>query len=313
MTDLSIEYCGMKLQNPTILASGFLGVAPLTMKRVEKSGAGAVTTKSISAIERQGHNNPTVVANEHFMLNAVGLSTAGADHFPEEWDELQIMKIPVIVSIYGDSIDAFVEAAKKICKFDIPALELDMSCPNVSKGGLEFCTSEETAYELVSRVKQVAGNVPVIAKLGPATHLLVEVAKACEKAGASGICAINTMPGMVIDIEARKPVLHFKSGGISGCALKPIAVNCVYKIYKNVKIPICGTGGITTGRDAIEMIMAGATTIGIGTATYYRGVDAFKKICKEMSDWMKKNGYKNLEEIRGIAHEPFANAKAPGK
>ena len=303
--NLETNLCGLKLRNPTVLASGLLGVAPMTMKRVEECGAGAVTTKSISLNERQGHNNPTVIANEHFMLNAVGLSTAGSAEFHKEWEHFQKlnMKIPVIASIYGSSIEEFVECAKVICKEPIPMLELDMSCPNVSKGGLEFSSSPETAFELVSKIKEVAGSIPISAKVGPATHLLVDVVQACEKAGASAITAINTMPGMVIDIEAKRPVLHFKRGGISGPALKPIAIRCVYQIYEAVKIPIIGTGGITTGRDAIEMIQAGATAVGVGTATYYRGVDVFRKICEEMEEWMKENCYASLDEIRGIAHK----------
>ena len=152
-------------------------------------------------------------------------------------------------------------------------------------------------------VKQNAGKIPVSIKLSPNVHDIKEIAHAAEKAGADAITAINTATGMAINIDARKPILANKIGGVSGPALKPIAVRCVYEIYETVKIPIIGTGGVTYGKDSIEMIMAGATAVGIGTGIYYRGIDIFKKVCGEMEQWMKKNKVKNLDEIRGCAHE----------
>ena len=152
-------------------------------------------------------------------------------------------------------------------------------------------------------MKKNSGKIPVSIKLSPNVYNIKEIAKAAEKAGADAITAVNTVPGMVINVDARKPILSAKAGGVSGPALKPIAVRCVYEIYEAVKIPIIGTGGITYGKDAIEMIMAGATAVGIGTGVYYRGIGVFKKVCDEMEAWMKKNKVKSLDEIRGIAHK----------
>ena len=169
--------------------------------------------------------------------------------------------------------------------------------------GKPYYADPELTAKVTKEVKNNSGKIPISVKLSPNVHDIKEIAHAAEKAGANAITAINTASGMVIDIEARKPILANRIGGISGPALKPIAVRCVYEVYETVKIPIIGTGGVTYGKDAIEMVMAGATAIGIGTGIYYRGIGVFKKVCDEMEIWMKKNKIKNLNEIRGVAHK----------
>jgi len=220
-----------------------------------------------------------------------------------QWSELDDLGAPLIASFYGSTIEEYKVVAEFLAEKKPALLEADVSCPNTQKAGRLFDADPEVAAELTSEIKSVIGKIPLVIKLGPRLTDIGATAKTCEEAGADAICAINTMPGMVIDIDAKRPVLHNKSGGVSGSALKPIAVNCVYQIYESVKIPIIGTGGITTGEDAIEMLQAGATVLGIGTAIFYRGINVFEKICNEMQVWMKENDFASVKELRGIAHE----------
>ena len=302
--DLSLSLCGVKLANPTILASGFLGVSPFTLERVGRCGAGAVTMKSVGPRPWPGYPNPTVVANKEFMLNAVGLPTAGYKNIEPEWEGMRKLKIPFIASLYGTSLEEYAEVAADFAARKPPLIELDLSCPHAKKGGHQFATNLDLARKLVEKVKAVTGRrVPVFAKLSPNCPNIGEIAAACEAAGADGITAINTASAMAIDIEAKCPVLYNKRGGLSGPALKPIAVKCVYDVYEKVHIPIIATGGISTGRDAVELLMAGGTGLGIGTAIYLRGIDCFEKICGEMEAWMKENGYTKVKQLTGAAHE----------
>lgn len=291
------------MQNPTVLASGILGTSAALLQRiVQEGGAGAVTMKSIGPAERMGHSNPSVVELEHCLLNAVGLSSPGIENMEEEWKQLAQRNFPLIASIYGASAEEFALVAKKVAFHKPDAIEANISCPNTKEHGQIFGTSETASAEVISTVKMEIGSIPLIAKLSPQAHNIAAIAAACESAGADAICAINTVAGMAIDIEARKPVLANKFGGISGPAIKPVGIKCVYQIFEAVKIPILGMGGISNGRDAIEYVQAGASVIGIGSGVYYRGIDVFKKVCGEMQQWMKENKVQKLEEIRGIAH-----------
>jgi dihydroorotate dehydrogenase (NAD+) catalytic subunit len=300
---LSTSFCGLKMKNPTVLASGIMGVNADSLERIAKEGAGAVTIKSIGPKKKAGHSNPTVVVWEHGIHNAVGLTTAGYKNMEKEWQEISRIKVPVIASIYGGSIAEFQEVAKFVAQKKPAMIELNISCPNSEKHGLVFGCVPEIAGDVVRAVKKVSGKIPVMPKLTPNTHEIVRVAKECEKAGADAIAAINTLQGMIINIDAGKPVLAFKKGGISGPAIKPIAVRCVYEIYEAVNVPILGIGGIESGRDAIEMMQAGASAVGIGSAVYSRGTNVFSEVCEEMQDWMKKNNVKRAKELVGIAHE----------
>src|SRR3990167_662876 len=262
---LQTNLCGIKLKNPTILASGILGVTKESVARIGKLGAGAVTLKSLCHEERQGNANPTMFGYDDVFLNAVGLPGQGIDNALKDFGRLDNLSVPVIGSIYGYRVEQFGEVTKKMASLKPAMIEIDISCPHMDYGK-PYYADPELAFKVTKEVKKNAGKIPVSAKISPNVYDIKEIAVAAEKAGADAITAINTATGMSIDIGARKPILNNKIGGVSGPALKPIAVRCVYEIYEEVKIPIIGTGGVTYGKDAIEMIMAGATAGGIGTA-----------------------------------------------
>lgn len=299
---LETNLCGIKLRNPTILASGILGVTKDSIDKIGKNGAGAVTLKSLCHEERSGNKNPVMFGYDNVFLNAVGLPGQGIDNAVKDFKRLDNLSVPVIGSIYGYKVEQFGEVARKMSKLKPAMIEIDISCPHLDYGK-PYHADPELTGKVTKEVKKNSGKIPVSVKLSPNVHDIKEIAHAAEKAGADAITAINTATGMVIDVDARKPVLSNKIGGISGPALKPIAVRCVYEIYETVKIPIIGTGGVTYGKDALEMIMAGATAVGIGTGIYYRGDEVFKKVCSEMEAWIKKNKVRNLGEIRGCAHK----------
>lgn len=289
---------GKKLKNPFILASGILGSASSTLIEISKQ-AGAVTCKSISKDPIEGHENPTVLAeDEKYVINAVGLSNPGVDGFIEEIEKtITHAHAPLIVSIVGKRKEDFVYVAEKLNRFKPFAFELNLSCPNVD--GKIISADPKLTAEIVSGVKEVS-KVPVLAKLTPNVADIAEVAKVAEEAGADGITAINTVRAMMIDARARMPILTNKFGGLSGKCIKPIALAKVYEIRKVVKIPIIGLGGVTTGMDAAEMLMAGANAVGIGSAFYYRGYNAILKIAKELEEFMKREGYKKIERIKMV-------------
>ncbi len=320
---LSADLCGIKLRNPTVLASGLMGFNGETLLRIARSGAGAVTTKSIGQREQLGHKNPKVVAWEHGLINCVGLSSPGYKGMEEEWLVLEKRPVPVFASVYGNSVDEYARVAGFVATKRPELIEINMSCPHSKGQGSAFGSDAGLAAEVVSAVKgavedaakssagsdaENAGNknskhrIPVFAKLTPNVPDIVSIAAACKDAGADGFTAINTLgPGMLIDLETAKPVLSNKFGGISGPAVKPIALRCVYQLCGQLRMPVIGMGGITTGQDALQFIMAGATAVGIGSGIYYRGIDIFHKVCVEMQQWLDAHGHKTLNEIRGIA------------
>lgn len=302
--DLSTDLCGIKLSNPTILPSGFLGTSKSLLKRVADNGAGAATIKSVSLEPREGHNNPTVIPFEAGMINAVGYSNPGVEEVAGEFSGMDDIDIPVIASIIGTEADDFVRVVERLTETGFAAFELPLSCPHTPGFGLLAGQgTPESTEKIVSAVRKVS-KLPVFVKLSPNVPGIGTLAKAAECAGADAITAVNTLgPGMLINIEARKPVLSYKVGGVSGDALRPIATRCVYDIYESVKIPIIGTGGISTGRHAVEMIMAGASAVGVGTGIYKRGMEIFRKICLEMESWMSENNFSNIGEMVGIAHD----------
>lgn len=303
---LDTSFCSLALKNPTRLASGIMGVNAGQLIRVGKEGAGAVTMKSIGPAERHGHKNPTCIEWGHGLLNAVGLPTPGYKNYDEEFEELMELKkigVPLIASIYGSKLEEFREVAEYVAQKKPDAIELDISCPNTEWHDIQFACDPEISGKIVASVKDVCGKIPVIAKLTPAANSPVAVGKACEQAGADALCAGNTMPGMLIDADARRPILAFRKGGVSGPALKPINLKITYELFEKVNVPIIGEGGICNGRDALEYVMAGATLCGIGSAVWQRGPGVFKLVCEEMKEWLKDNGYSKLEQVRGIAHE----------
>lgn len=302
MDKLQTTFIGKSLKNPLVLASGILGNSRDILERVYQEGCGLVTMKSIGPEPRDGHNNPTVIDLGSGLINAVGLPTPGYLNMENEWNALKTRKFPIIASIYGGSVDEFQQVAQFVSDRQPDYIEINISCPNSEKHGMIFGIHSESSASVVAAVKQVI-DVPLIAKLTPQAPDIAGIAKACEDAGADAICAINTLgPGMVIDIESNRPVLAFKKGGLSGPMIKPVAVRCVHDIFEAVSIPIIGLGGVTTGKDAVEMMMAGATLVGIGSGVKYRGIDIFKKVATEMHDWLTQHGLE-LSDIIGAAHK----------
>jgi dihydroorotate dehydrogenase (NAD+) catalytic subunit len=300
---LETKFLNLNFKNPIILASGILGVTAASLNNCINNGCGGVTIKSVSIEKRGGHPNPTMLATDNYFLNAVGLSNPGIHAKIKEIKKFKEMtNSPIIGSVFAGTPDEFAEITEIICDSPIDLLELNISCPNVSKEfGTPFAYSKE-AIEIITKKVKEKSSVPISVKLSPNAWNIAELAKVAEASGADAITATNTMSGMAINIQAKSPILHNKQGGISGPALFPVSLNSVYQIYKSVKIPIIGTGGITKGENALAMIMAGATLLGVGSAVYYRGQDVFKKITNEMEKIMKEENIKSLEEIRGVAN-----------
>lgn len=304
-TNLSVNFCGVKFENPLVLASGFMGVSASSLSYVAKSGAGGVTTKSIGHLERMGHTSPTVLAWSGNILNAVGLSNPGIDQsLPILKDMQKKIKVPLIISFFGDTDDNYAMVAKKITTLKPKLIEVNASCPNTQDDlGTPFALSENALKILVRKIRKVVPkSTKIIVKLAQNVPDISIMGKVAESEGADAICAINTVPGMIIDIYARKPILTNKSGGVSGKAIKPLAVKAVHDLYKAIEIPIIGLGGVETGQDALEMIMAGATLVGVGSSIYSKGITVFESIKTEMQIIMKEEGIKNLSKIKGAAH-----------
>ena len=304
---LTISLFGKKLRNPLILASGFLGVTKASLRNVAENGAGAVTINSISREPRKGHNSPIVLTDGYVMINAVGYSNPGITEAKREFSNLGEVGIPVIASIIGKDASQFGYMAKNFLSPEFAAVEFPLSCPHTPGYGMMGGQGTPEATLDITRAVKKNTKLPVIVKISANVQAIGEVAKAAAKGGADAINVTNTIgPGMMIDVHAKKPILGFKIGGLSGPAIKPIAVRCVYDVYEAVKaarIPVIGTGGVTTGEDAVEMLMAGASAVGIGSAVHYRGVDVFRKVCKEISDFMEGEGYSKIKEMVGAAHD----------
>lgn len=301
MTDLSVVVCGLRLRNPTMLASGVLDETGKTMLAVAKAGAGAIVTKSIGREPRAGHPNPTVVELEHGLLNAMGLPNPGIELFAAEIEEARRSGVPIIGSVFGGTDEEISELAAMMEKAGADAVELNLSCPHADGYGAEIGSSPERV-ESICRLVKTSTRVPILAKLTPNTSSIADLARAAERGGADGVVAINTIKGMVIDPDARMPILGNKLGGLSGPAIRPVGVRCVYEIYEAVRIPVVGVGGIASGRDALEYVMAGASAVQVGTAVWKVGTDVFSKICREVSEFMKENGYQSVREMVGVAH-----------
>jgi len=301
--DISTSIGSFHLENPTILASGLLGLDCGTLKRVSDNGAGAVTLKSLTSEPRKGHNNPILIQFDGGYMNAVGYANKGIDAGVIEfkkWKE----PTPLIGSIVGADADEFSKLAEKIVEAPIQALEIVLSCPHTPGYGLLAGHGTCEATAAITKAVRSVTKVPLIVKLSPSVPAIGEISKAAESEGADAINMGNTVgPGMKIDINRAQPILAFKFGGMSGPAIKPIMIRSVWDIFVAVKIPIIATGGIMTGEDAIEAMMAGATAVGIGTGIVYRGVDVFTKVVEEMVAWMSSHQYSSLADIRGKAHE----------
>ena len=303
MPTLSINLATLQLKNPVMLAAGILGITGSVLKRVAEAGSGAVVTKSIGPEPREGYDNPTVIAlNEFSCLNAVGLSNPGYLEFSKEIPEAKQGNAPIIVSIFGAEIEEFCVIAKEMEKCGADALELNLSCPHGGKYGAAIGQDPQLTGEIVNAVKKSV-HIPVFVKLTPNVSDLIPIAKSAENNGADAITAINTVRAMCIDIETGLPLLSNKFGGLSGPAIKPIAIKHIYDLYKEVEIPLIGVGGIVSWEDAIEFFLAGATAIQVGTGllrTSYLGM--FNNLTEGILSYLKRKGYTRLEEIIGLTH-----------
>ena len=295
---LSTSIGTLKLERPTILASGILGISLDVFNRIYRAGAGAVVTKSLSKEPWDGYPNPTIFSVKGGgWLNAVGLSNPGAPNFAKIISENK--NVPIIVSLVGSIEEDFEFMIKQFQGIKISAFELNLSCPHVAKVGLEVGDDPELVKKIVTAVKSSA-NVPVIAKVGLGTTNYLETVDAACKAGIDAITAINTLRAMAIDVETQRPILSNKIGGLSGTPIKPIAVRCVYEISSQYDIPIIGCGGISSWDDAIEFILAGASAVQIGSAIGDSWIEVFDEINNGILKYMEKKNYSSIKEMVGL-------------
>ncbi len=302
--NLSSEICGIQFKNPLIVPSGILTKNTEYLKAFKK-GAGGLVMKSCSLKPRKGHPFPRIVKFEHGFLNAVGLENPCVKKEIENIKKLRKkITIPIIASIFGPTIKDIGELAKRISQAEPDFIEVNISCPHVDASVKGSFYNDPKATKRITKTVKKKTKIPIIVKLSPNVENIGEIAKAAEEGGADVIAAINTVgPGMKINIKNSNPILGNKVGGVSGPAIKPIAIRCVYDIYKSVKIPIIGMGGLTTDEDVIEMILAGATVVGVGSALYTGGLGVFRKIIKGLKKYMKENNYQSIADFRGKAHQ----------
>ena len=294
-----IEFCGMKMKNPVTVASGTFGYGREFAQYIDLNKLGGIVTKGTSLKPRPGNKAPRVCETASGMLNSIGLQNPGVEHFMEQdlpW--LRSFDTKIIVNACGSSVEEYVELAKVLNTLDIDAVELNLSCPNVKAGCMAFGTSYEGVKEVTTQVRKELTSKPLIVKLTPNVTDIVSPAKGAEDAGADGVSLINTLLGMKIDIDKRKPVLANNTGGLSGPAVKPVAVRMVYQVAQAVNIPILGLGGIVKGEDVIEFMLAGATAVSIGTGNFI-SPDVSIKAIEDIEKYMKKHNIENLKDIIG--------------
>ena len=295
---MPIKIAGIDFKNPIMVASGFLGLSQNIFNRLHKLGAGAIVSKSISLLPREGYRNPTIIPiNGNSYINAVGLANPGLEYFSKE---ISHNDIPLIVSIVGSKPEEFAEIVYKLNNLNILGFELNLSCPHVEKMGMEIGDDPKAVYDIVKSIKNNSTK-PLFVKVGIGNSNLINTAKVAQDAGADGITAINTIRAMKIDTETGFPILENKMGGLSGASIKPIGVRCVYELKKNIEIPIIGCGGILSYKDVIEYMMAGASAVQIGTVLGFEGLNSFNKILRELHKYLASKNYSDVSELTGIA------------
>jgi dihydroorotate dehydrogenase (NAD+) catalytic subunit len=300
-SDISVEISNLKLKNPLILASGILGLSGDTLNRIGESGAGALVTKSAGLSPREGYDGPTIVETPAGFLNALGLPNPGIKEMIKEIKIAKKSGLPLIASVYGFSVEEYCEASKIAEKAGADAIELNISCSHVKEVGIEIGQNPELVSEIIKKVKKKIKK-PIIVKLSPNVSDIVSIAEIAEDSGADALTAINTIRAMAINVDIKRPVLRQKIGGLSGPAIKPIALRCVYEISEKVRIPLIGCGGIQNWTDVIEFILAGATAVQIGTSIIYEDISIFKKIEKGLRDYLLKNKHEAIKNIMNLGH-----------
>ncbi|MBQ8291320.1 MAG: dihydroorotate dehydrogenase [Clostridia bacterium] len=298
MANLSVNICGVTLKNPVIGASGTFGFGREFNELYDIGQVGGVSTKGLTLEERAGNPVPRIAESRGVILNAVGLQNPGVEHFIQcDLDWLKSTGTCVIANVAGKTLDDYYNICKRLDGL-VDMIELNISCPNVKSGGMAFGIRPETVEEVTRVAKSGAKNTPLIVKLSPNVESIAANAQAAERGGADCISLINTLTGMAIDIERRKPIIANNTGGVSGAGIKPIAVRMVYEASQAVKIPVIGMGGITCAEDAIEFLMAGATAVQVGTANFTDPL-AMPKIIQGLNDWCDKHGVENVSELTG--------------
>jgi len=303
-SNLKIDFAGLSLASPVVTVSGTCGYADELAEFMDVSGLGAMTTKSISLKPRKGNPTPRIVETSSGMLNAIGLANMGLERFQEEVIPiLETLETNIFVNLAGQTIDEYVQVAQALASADaIDGFELNISCPNVKKGGITFGTDPKLIKEITAAVKNVCLGKPLMVKLTPTVTDISITAAAAIDAGADALSLVNTFTAMVIDIHKRKPILANRTGGLSGPAIKPIAVYLVNKVYHEVArdagVPILGMGGIRTASDALEFIIAGATAVGVGTATFVYP-DTAASIIDGLANYCRHEGLSNISELVG--------------
>ena len=294
----AVNIAGVTWKNPVTVASGTFGSGAEYAELVDLNALGAVTSKGVANVPWAGNPTPRIAETYGGMINAVGLQNPGIDVFAQR--DIPFLKqydTKIIVNVCGRSIEDYVEVVERLGEEPVDLLEINVSCPNVKEGGIAFGQDPKALSEITKAVK-AAAKQPIIMKLSPNVTDITEMAKAAEAAGSDALSLINTITGMKIDVHRRRFAVANKTGGLSGPAIKPVAVRMVYQVAHAVKIPIIGMGGITCGEDAIEFIMAGATAVSVGTATF-RDAEAPVRVAKEIEDYMRRYQVEDINDLRG--------------
>jgi dihydroorotate dehydrogenase (NAD+) catalytic subunit len=297
--DMSVEIAGIKMRNPVMTASGTFGYGQEFADYMDLESIGAMITKGLSLKPKAGNNTPRIVETPGGMLNAIGLQNVGIDAFiSAKLPFLRKVNTPVIVNLYGNSLEEYGELSARIDGIEeVAGVEVNISCPNVKQGGIVFGTDPAAAAEVVALVRR-STKKPLIVKLSPNVTDVVTMARACVDAGAEALSLINTLTGMAIDLNARRPVLANITGGLSGPAIKPVALRMVWQVARAVKVPVIGIGGIMSATDALEFILAGATAVQVGTASFLTPA-ASQDIARGMAKWLTENRVASVRELIG--------------
>ncbi|MEK7399575.1 MAG: dihydroorotate dehydrogenase [Candidatus Poribacteria bacterium] len=297
--NISVDIAGIKMKNPVMVASGTFGYGEEYSSFFDLGKLGAIVTKSITLRARHGNRPPRITETPSGMLNAIGLQNVGLDRFvSEKMPFLRTLGIPIIVSISGEDETEYIEIAERLSQIpDVSGFEVNISCPNVSKGGMQFGADHRMTYKLIKSLR-CATKLPLIVKLSPNVTSIAKIAVSAESAGADALSLINTLLGMSIDIKSRKPKLGNITGGLSGPAVRPVAIRMVWQVFNAVKIPLIGMGGIMTAEDALEFIIAGAKAVSIGTANFVNPISTIE-IINGIADYMQKNDIADIHDLVG--------------
>lgn len=303
MTDLSVSLPGLHLKNPIMPASGCFGFGREYSQFYDLSKLGAIIMKSATGTERFGNDTPRVAETASGMLNAIGLQNPGVDKIvKEEVPFLRQFQIPIIANVAGSTVEEYMKVTSILNESDdISAIELNISCPNVKEGGIQFGTDPDMAKNVTEKVKQLS-KIPVYVKLSPNVTNIVEMAQAVAAGGADGLSMINTLTGMQIHLPSKRPLLANQTGGLSGPAIKPIAIRMIYEVRQHVQLPIIGMGGIQSAEDVLQFLLAGANAVAIGTANFQNPY-VCPEIISDLPDVLQKYGFASVKEAIGGAHE----------